>query len=199
MRWSGFTSMGGSTASRGGNGKSPTHTRLRIALIALLGLNALLLALVFHRPGFTLPEQQAELVRARERRDAARNAVAQMRDLRSKLQDALQNGNQFAKDHFLARGDGFSTILEDLESRASAAGLRPGGITYQLQDEQDQPGWTGVDVTLAVEGNYPDLVRFIHQLEQSDLFWIINGINVSGSADRELRMNLLMQTYFLPS
>jgi hypothetical protein len=191
--------MSGSSVSAGGNGKSRAHARLRIALIALLGLNVVLLVLVFHRPGFTLPEQQAELVRARERRDAARDAVAQMRELRSKLQGALQSGDQFAQEHFLARGDGFSAILEDLEDRASAAGLRPGGITYQLQDEQDQPGWTGVDVTLAVEGDYPDLLRFIHQLEQSDLFWIINGISVAGSAERDLRMNLLMQTYFIPS
>jgi hypothetical protein len=191
--------MGGSTVSSRGAGTSPTHTRLRVALIALLGVNVALLALLFHRPGFTLPEQQAELVRARERRDAARDAVAHMRDLRSKLQGALQNGDQFARNHFLARTDGFSSILQDLEDRASASGLHPGGITYQMQDEQGQPGWTGVEVTLAVEGDYPDLLRFIHQLEQSDLFWIINGITVAGSAGRDLRMNLLMQTYFIPA
>jgi len=199
VSWFGFTQMGGSTVSTGGNGKSPSHTRLRIVLIVLLGLNVALLALVFHRPGFTLPEQQEDLVRARDRRDAARNAVAQMRDLRAKLQSALRNGDQFAKGHFLARGDGFSMILEDLEARASAAGLHPSGITYQLQDEENQPGWTGVEVTLGVEGDYPDLMRFIHQLEESDLFWIINGVSVAGSGERELRMNLLMQTYFIPS
>ena len=199
MPWPGFSQLRGSTVSAGGSGKSPAHARLRISLIALLGLNAVLLALLFHRPGFTLPEQQAGLVRARESRDAARDAVAQMRDLRSKLQGALQNGDQFAKDRFLARGDGFSAILQDLADRASDAGLRPGGITYQLQEEQDQPGWTGVEVTLAVEGDYPDLLRFIHQLEQSELFWIINGISVAGSGERELRMSLLMQTYFIPS
>lgn len=191
--------MSGSSVSAGGNGTSRARARLRIALIVLFALNVALLALLFHRPGFTLPQQQADLVSARERRDAARESVAQMRDLQSKLQGALQNGDQFAKDHFLARGDGFSAILEDLQDQASDAGLRPGGITYQLQDEEDQPGWTGVEVTLSIEGNYPALLRFIHQLEQSDLFWIINGISVSGSAERELRMNLVMQTYFLPS
>ena len=124
MPWPGFFQMRGTTVSTGGNGKSPTHARLRIVLITLLGLNAVLLALLFHRPGFTLPQQQAELVRARERRDAARDAVAQMGDLRSKLQGALQNGDQFAKDRFLARGEGFSSIIEDLEDRASEVGLR---------------------------------------------------------------------------
>ena len=199
MRWPGFSQTGGSSVSGGRNSKSRAHARLRIAVFALLGLNAVLLTLVFHRPGFTLPQQQAELVRARESRDAARDSVAQMRDLRSKLQGALQNGDQFAQDRFLARGEGFSAILTDLERRASEAGLRPGGISYQLRDELDQPGWTSVEVTLAVEGEYPDLLRFIHQLEQSDLFWIINGLNVAGNADRELRMNLQMQTYFIPS
>ena len=75
----------------------------------------------------------------------------------------------------------------------------PVGITYQLQDEQNQPGWTGFNVTLTVAGDYPDLLRFIHQLEQSDLFWIISGVSVAGSAERELRMSLQMQTYFIPS
>ncbi len=199
MRWLGLLRVGGSTVSAGSNGASRSHSRLRIVLIVLLGLNAVLLALVFHRPGFTLPQQQAELVRARERRDVARDSVTQMRDLRSKLQSALQNGDQFAKDYFLPRGAGFSVILQDLEDQASDVGLRPAGATYQLQEEQDQPGWTGVEVTLGVAGDYPDLLRFIHRLEQSDLFWIINGISVSGSADRELRMNLVMQTYFIPS
>jgi len=198
MRWPRFSPMGGSV-SGGGNGKSRAGSRLRIAVFALLGLNAVLMTLIFHRPGFTLPQQQAELVRARDRRDAARDAVAQMRDLRFKLQGALQNGEQFAQNHFLARGAGFSSILTDLERRASEASLRPGGITYQLREEPDQPGWTGVEVTLTVEGQYPDLLRFIHQLEQSDLFWIINSIGVAGEAGRDLRMNLQMQTYFIPS
>ena len=199
MRWPEFLQASGSTVSAGGNGTPRSYSRLRIALIVLLGLNAVLLALVFHRPGSTLSQQQADLVRSRERRDIARDSVAQMRDLRSKLHSALQNGDQFAKDHFLSRGAGFSVILQDLEDQASDVGLRPGGITYQLEEEQDQPGWTGVEVTLVVAGDYPDLLRFIHRLEQSNLFWIINGISVSGGADRELRMNLTMQTYFIPS
>jgi Tfp pilus assembly protein PilO len=190
--------MSGSALSAGGNGKSRARARLRTAVFAVLGVNIILAVLIFHRPGFTLPQQQAELVRIRERYEAARDSVAQMRDLRSKLQGALQNGDQFARERFLARGEGFSAILTDLESRASEAGLRPNGVSYQVREEADQPGWTGVEVTLNVEGDYPNLLRFVHELEQSDLFWIINGISVTGDASRELRMSLQMQTYFIP-
>ena len=199
MRWPGLAQFGGSTVSNGGNGASKARARLRTAVVGLLALNALLLALLYYRPGLTLSEQQADLVRARLRRDAAQETVAQMRQLREKLQAALQNGEQFAREHFQARSTGFSAILADLERRASESKLTPGGITYRLAVQPDQPGWTSVDVTLAVEGEYPDLLRFIHQLEQSDLFWIIQSLTVAGDVEQGLRMNLQMQTYLVSS
>lgn len=199
MRWPGLAYFGGSAVSDGWNGKSRARARLRATVLGVLALDALLLALLLHRPGLTLSEQQADLVRARIRRDAAQNTVAQMRQLRDKLQVALQNGEQFAQERFQARSSGFSAILTDLERRASESNLKPGGITYRLEEPPDQPGWTSVAVTLAVEGEYPDLLRFIHQLEQSDLFWIINSLSVAGDAGGELRMNLEMQTYLVSS
>jgi hypothetical protein len=199
MRWPGLAQFGGSTVSNGGNGASKARARLRTAVVGLLALNALLLALLYYRPGLTLSEQQADLVSARLRRDAAQETVAQMRQLREKLQVALQNGDQFAREHFQARNTGFSAILADLERRASESELTPAGITYRLAEQQDQPGWTSVDVTLAVEGEYPDLLRFIHQLEQSDLFWIIQSLTVAGDVGQGLRMNLQMQTYLVSS
>jgi len=199
MLWPGLAQFGGSTVSNGGNGASKARARLRTIVVGLLALNALLLALLYYRPGLTLSEQQADLVRARLRRDAAQETVAQMRQLREKLQAALQNGEQFAREHFQARNTGFSAILADLERRASESKLTPGGITYRLAEQPDQPGWTSVDVTLAVEGEYPDLLRFIHQLEQSELFWMINSLTVAGDVGQGLRMNLQMQTYLVSS
>lgn len=199
MRWPGLAQFGGSAVSDGWNGTSRARARLRITVFGLLALDALLLAFLFYRPGLTITEQQADLVRARVRRDAAQSTVAQMLQLREKLQVALQNGDQFAQEHFQARSSGFSAILSDLERRASESDLEPGGITYGLDEQPDQPGWTSVNVTLAVAGEYPDLLRFIHQLEQSDLFWIITSLTVAGDAGQQLRMNLQMQTYLVSS
>ena len=199
MRWPGLAQTGGSAISSGWNGKSRVRARLRITLLGLLALDAVLLALLFHRPGHTLPQQQQELERARARHEAAQSAVTQMRELRSKMQGALQNGEKFSQENFQARSSGFSAILTDLEHQASENRLKPSGITYQLEEEKLQPGWTNVEVTLTVEGEYPDLIRFINHLEQSDLFWIINGLNVTGGTGKGLRMSLQMGTYFIPS
>jgi hypothetical protein len=54
-------------------------------------------------------------------------------------------------------------------------------------------------VSLSVEGEYTDLVRFLNELEQSDLFWIIEGLEAAGEPDARLRLDLHAETYLLPS
>ena len=199
IRWPGLAQFRRGAVAGGWNGKSPLRTRLRITLLGLLALDAVLLALLFHRPGHTLGQQQQELTRVRDRRDGAKSTVAQMRELRAKLQVALQNGQSFAKENFQARSSGFSAVLTDLEHQASENRLKPSGVSYRLDAEKLQPGWTNVGVTLTVEGEYPDLIRFINHLEQSDLFWIIRGLTVTAGTGKGLRMSLQMETYFIPS
>lgn len=198
MRWSGLKQIGGSAISSGWNGKSRVRRRLRITVLGFLFLDAVLLALLFHRPGHTLPQQQQELERVRARRDAAQSAVTRMRELRSKMQGALQAGQEFAQGNFRARRRGFSAILADLEQQASENRLKPNGVTYRLNEETLQPGWTKVEVTLTVEGDYADLIRFINHLEQSDVFWIIDSLSVTSGMGKALRMSLQMGTYFIP-
>ena len=192
-----------SGASTGWNGQTRARTRIRLILLLLLTLNAILGALVSQPHGHTLLERQEELRRVRARKEEAQNAVVEMRELRGKVEVALQNGEEFSRKNFLTRHSAFSAILTDLEHLASESRLKPVGTSYQLEDEKERPGWTNVEVTLGVEGEYPDLVRFINHLEQSNLFWIIDSLNVAGAStgppSRGLRLTLKMQTYFIPS
>ena len=172
-----------------------------MGLLFLLALNSATLVLYLRPLGRSLHEQQSELERVKARRQEAQRSVEQMRELRGKLQTALQEGHRFAQEHFQMRRAGFSAILADLEQQAVQSRLKPGGAAYQLREEKDRPGWANVEVTLVVEGEYPDLVRLINRLEQSDMFWIINGLNVTGgqAQGKGLRMSLDMETYFLSS
>ena len=65
--------------------------------------------------------------------------------------------------------------------------------------EEREQALVKVEATLAVEGGYSNLVHFINRLEQSQLFWIIDSLNVSGAISRGLRLTLRMETYFVPS
>ncbi len=197
MRLAGFF-FSGSSASPGGNGGKPARTGIRTILTLLLTADGLLVLLVFWPPGASLQSRQAEFQRLQAEHEAARDMVQQMRELQAKLQDAIQNHQQFSRQNFLLREGAFSVMLEDLERLATQNGLRTGGVSYALQEEREQE-LVKLEATLAIEGGYSNLVHFINRLEQSQLFWIIDSLNVSGSVSRELRLNLQMETYFVPS
>ena len=192
----------GATRSRvswGKNGASQGRSRLRIFLAILMAANAVLLVLVFRSPGRTLAQQEAELQRTRARHATLLATVQRMRDLHSQLQEAMQTGRQFPQEHFLQPEWAFSAMLEDLQEVASQNRLTPASINYRREEQASRPGWVSVKVTLAVEGQYADLVRFINRLEQSPLFWILNHLKVTSSVSRGLHLDLEMETYIVPS
>ena len=188
-----------SAGSAGWNGKSRARARIRVVLLAVLLLDTGLFALVMRPVEQAQRNRQNELERLRTQHELAARTVAQTRELRSKVEGARQDGGAFSQESFLVRTRSFSAILADLERAASENHLQPSGISYQLQEETDSAGWTNVAVKINVDGEYADLIRFINQLEQSSLFWIISGLDVSQVPGRGLRMSLDMETYLTPS
>lgn len=183
----------------GWNGQSSTRTRIRLILLILTALDVVLLALVLRPPGSTLLARQERFERVRRDHETARDTLRQIQDLRTKLETALRNGHEFVEQNFLPRDKAFSILLSDLERLASENHLRPADVKYRLKEEGGQPGWTDVEVSLTVEGEYSDLVRYVNRLEQSQLFWLIDGLDVSGSPGKELRLAMAMRTYLIPS
>lgn len=184
-------------ASSGQVSGSRARKRLRMVLFSLLALDGVLLLLVFRPPGRSWVEQERRLQNIRGQHEARVNAVHSMRDLRGKLQTSAQTEMAFSRENFLPRRTAFSGMLANLEALATQDSLRPSDASYRLEELGGAPGWVSVGVNLTVEGNYTDLVRFINHLEKSELFWIIEGMNVSAGQSRGLRLGLQMRTYFI--
>jgi hypothetical protein len=181
------------------SGSSRALVRLRATLGILLAINVVFALLWFRSPGRTEAQRRDDLARLEEQRQAAQLRVQQLLQLRQKVQDATRNEQEFAEANFLRRSSAFSEMLADLERLATENRLQPGDIGYTLDDRGNQLGWITVAVSLTVDGDYPDLVRFLNRLEQSQLFWIVESLTVSGRMGRQLRLNLQAATYLLPS
>jgi len=177
------------------NGESKAHRRIRRALIVLLALDAALLFMIIRPPVRSWMERKAILEREKAQHADTLSTVRQMRDLRAKLQTAIQTGREFSQEHFLQRQTAFSSMVADLEQMASQNKLKTTGISYGLSDNSKQENFVDVEVGITVEGQYPDLVRFVSRLEQSQLFWIIDSLNVSTSAASGLRLSLRLGTF----
>ena len=176
-----------------------THARLQTALGILLLLNGVLVFFLFRSPGLTAAERQKEVARLESQQRTAESRVQHLMELKKKVQDATQNEQKFSQANFLSRSSAFSAMLTDLEQLASDNHLQPSTATYHLNEGDNKLGWTNVEVALEVDGDYPNLVRFLNQLEKSKLFWIIESLDVSGQQGSKLRLNLQAATYLLPS
>ncbi|HWP85730.1 MAG TPA: type 4a pilus biogenesis protein PilO [Terriglobia bacterium] len=180
-------------------GPSRRWVRLRTVLAILAAVNVALLALLLRAPGRSEAQRREELARLQTQLQEAQSRVQRLRLIQQKVRDATRNEQEFAAANFLPRSSAFSQMLADLERLAAESRLSPGDVAYRLNEEANQLGWVNVNVSLTVGGSYSDLVRFLNRLEQSKLFWIVEGMAVSGKQGQGLQLNLEATTYLLPS
>jgi Tfp pilus assembly protein PilO len=176
-----------------GGHKSALRT-IRILLTVIVILDIALVVMLFRPPSPSVAERQKRYEESHIRNNQTLSTVKQMQDLKTKLQSAIQKDREFADSHFLRRRKAFSIMIANLELLASKNKLRTSTISYGLKEEKDQPGYVQVSVKMSIDGSYTDLIQFINSLEKSDLFWLIDNMQVSGSTGSGLRMALSMQT-----
>jgi hypothetical protein len=172
---------------------------LQAALVILLVLDAVVIFLLFRSPSQPAAARQEELARMEAQHDALQAEVEQLRNLRGKVLSATENEQRFTRDNFLPRGSAASQMTQNLNDLATQNRVRPSDISFQFNQGDNQLGWVYVEASLSVQGDYSSLVRFINQLERSQLFWILQGLDVSGGNSPGLRLNLKVATYLTPS
>ena len=156
--------------------------RLLLPVLALLGLNGLVLA------AYTLPRTlqvksataRAEEVRKELAREREANAVLrrQAEAIRGNAADAAR----FYREFVVGSRAELIPLLEDIDRMATEPGLKPSARTYQLEDVKGAD-LTRVEVLLAVEGSYDQLVGFLERVERSKHFLTIDRIGLSAGSN----------------
>ena len=117
--------------------------------------------------------------------------------------------NALLMKHLIHRESGYSHIVSTLESLLQRTNLRSTRINYD-PDPVPHAGLNTVAVTIPLEGNYSNLVRFIREVENSDTFFLITAIGLSGAAGTSgsqtlnasntsagsVSLSLALETYF---
>lgn len=178
---------------------------LALACAALLLLAAVSAYLFLLRPARTRQQGlEAERATLETRIAAARGEFTNKRDTQSSVREILASLQTFEVNHLGVAGDGGTRVYEELHSLMLKNGLRlSGGASYtQLQEaapdatpaprqgQRDGGGprvvqsvFPGVGVTLTVEGTYPNLRRFVRDVEASRQFVVINTVELEGVSD----------------
>lgn len=167
-----------------------------LGLVCLLLLDGLAyFGWVRHLAGF--PETDAAQLISLEREVAGRAAeVARLRRVREQLPQLRPQLDKLTAESFLAERTGFSRVAAELEETANGAGVRVGRVAYQSQEEKARPELRRVEISSTVEGGYPNLLRYLEELERSPHFYLINELNVVGAEGGTVHVEMRLVTYF---
>ncbi len=133
----------------------------------------------------------------------------QHKDANAIVADILQSLEKFETGTLAARESSATAIIEELNQKTARNGLARAQFSFthqqemtgeQLQQEQQrlaaaggnptararrqrQSIFPGIDISLTVEGSYSALRRFIHDIETSRRFVVIDGVELEGVTD----------------
>lgn len=164
-------------------------------LVALIALDVALYAMWIGSPlesGTTgagqvilLQREVAELTRE----------VSRLRTVHEHLPELGPKIRQFSSERLLSAATGFSEIAEDLETAAGKTGVALKRIGYNVKGVEELPDLSRLEVSTSVEGSYGQLLLYIETLEQSPRLYIIEDVEVSGTAGRHLRLEMQLSAY----
>ena len=183
-------------------------------LLALACAALLLLAAVLSYLFLLVPQNSRKASLEAERGDlqrllaSQRNNIDETQDTAQRVSDILSSLEQFETGHLGIASSGSKTLYEELNRLISKNGLRiSGGINFtELQEAvpgaeksprargQGSGGeggqrvvqsiFPGIGVTLTVEGTYPNLRRFMRDIEgDRRQFIVINSVELEGVSD----------------
>ena len=153
--------------------------------LAVIAIVNLLFFLILNRPA------QSEYAR---REISVRELRAQVENNKSYIANLIQTSShldRFDKDkrallamHLIERNTGYSQIVTTLDDLVQDSGVYKTRVAYNL-DPKPLAGLNTVSINIPLEGNYPNVVNFVRELENSDTFFLINQIQLEGSRDAQ--------------
>lgn len=166
-----------------------TRKRLYIVFAVLLVVDIAAVAMLL------TPVAGRESLRQQELRQAwlglkARES-APWRGLDQKIPQAKREIDAFYRDRFPSS---YSAISSNLDKIAAESGVRVSSEKYAEKDV-DIPSLQRVEIDAEVSGDYVPLARFINSLERSQLFFMIDGLDLGGEQSGGVRLHIKVETY----
>lgn len=137
-------------------------------------------ALFWIGPFGSSPEQlESELSTLRVQLQSQQAALTRLRSLAQKIESARSQQEEFVKTWFIERRTASSAILSELENAAKQSGLRPRDHSFVIEPVDGTDWISMMTITANYEGAYSDLIEFVHFIDRSGRFLILDSITAS--------------------
>ncbi len=158
---------------------------VRVALGVLVAANLVAAALAYHVFDASPEALNQQLRAAIAQRQALQTQLTRTRTLASSVDRGKAEGDKFLSTYMTSRRHTYSTIIGELNETAKSAGMKA-GATISLEPVQGSEDLDMMSVTLNLEGNYAQLMKFVNLLDRSPKFLIIETLTVTPRAKSDV-------------
>jgi type IV pilus assembly protein PilO len=148
----------------------------RVGVGILLLANVVAAVMVFKPWGGSAEDLAREQASLQQQLTTMKARLAQTKALVSKAERARLEGDGFLAEYTTDRRTTFSTIYAELERIAKESGVEPRPASYNLDPVEGSDTLQQMTITAAYEGSYASLTKFVHLLDRSPRFLIIESL-----------------------
>lgn len=161
---------------------------------------------------------QTEIATERRRLEESGNGLQQGSTQQATVEEIVASLRDFETNHLSAPAAGRQAAIEFLYAAIRRHNLRNKGQSFVEIDPAANSNTTrgaggarlqrvfpALNITVGVEGSYPDVRRFIRDIEAGDQFIVVDSVELEGvrdggaGANTSVNLNLSMTAYFRPT
>lgn len=169
---------------------------MRAIIGALLVANVAAALMVFKPFGGSADDLRREQAELQGQLAQMQARLANTRRLVDKVQLGRKEGDQFLDKYVTDRRTTFSTILQELDTTAQQAGIKPRDKSVELNPIEGSDTLEMMSITAGYEASYASLQKFVNLLDKSPRFLIIESMQASPQQNGQvLNVSLKLDTF----
>jgi type IV pilus assembly protein PilO len=151
---------------------------------------------VLFPPGGSAEDLDRQLTSLEAQVASRTTQLQQSRQHSAAIETGRAEGDGFLNDYFLASRTASSSVASDLDSAAGIAKISPRELAYSSEPVEGSDTLSRMSVTAAYEGNYANLMRFVHEIDRSPRLLIIESLTAAPMQGTDaLTMSFKLDTF----
>jgi Tfp pilus assembly protein PilO len=171
---------------------------LQLAGIVLALCNGIALYFYLDPPGGSRADLIAEGQHVRNEIAATRGRATRLRDVAEKVQLGSKESSDFEIKYFLPKREAYEAVIAEIQRMTQESGLRERDAVYSEEPIEGTADLTILTNTANYEGTYDNLVRFLHQVDQSPMLLMLDNLQAApqqkgGQINTSIRFQTIVQ------
>jgi Tfp pilus assembly protein PilO len=152
---------------------------MRVIIGLLLAANLAAAVIAFKPFGGSADDLRQDRERLASQLKQLQDRIKTSKDLVDKVQTASSQGDQFVSKYFMDVQTVSSSILIELSQTATEASIKMGQATFDHQAIEGSDSLVKWTITVGFDGTYANLTKFIHMVDKSPRFLIIESMQAA--------------------